>query len=62
MSSSELKIVRLELSSNLLVPHVFSCRVLVFFASHTIFFPDTDEQANAFSEDWSENTAQKLKG
>ena len=36
MSCLELTIVRLELYSNLLVPHIYICRVLVCFGSHLI--------------------------
>ena len=38
MSCLELTIVRLELSSNLLVAHAFVWRVLIYFVSHVIMF------------------------
>ena len=34
----ELTIVRLDLSSNLLTPHAFACRILVWFVSYIIIF------------------------
>ena len=51
MSYSELTIVRLELSSNLLVPHAFAFRILVSFVS---IFWQRQRGANAFIEDCSE--------
>ena len=54
MSYLELTIVRLELSSNLLVPHAFAFRILVSFVSHVTIFWQRQRGANAFIEDCSE--------
>ena len=49
MSCLELTLVRLELSSNLLVPQAFPCQVFVCFLIHRIIF-GSDERANAVNE------------
>ena len=38
LSCLEVTVVRLELSSDLLVPRAFACRVLVCLVSHVIIF------------------------
>ena len=49
VSCLESTLTRQELSSNLLVPHAFSCQVLVCFLIHGIFF-GSGERPNAVSE------------